>query len=113
MSHFEDETCDKCGATIVLERGTRRPSPFQFIVSTNPDDEDRFVYEEHTRILCTKCELKLLWWIDEDDESGECDVDLPPQIKSGRHIRQIASELNQLADDLEGGFDDMNTEDNQ
>ena len=119
MSHPEiDDTCDKCGSAIVTDTHARRPTAFHFIVSRRVPDEERatdddetlmdgVLYQEEARVLCKKCELKLLWWIDEDDASEALDVDLPPRIETAQHIRAMASELDGLADELETGLDDL------
>lgn len=119
MSYHDDGTeCDKCGATIVAEAHGRRPKPFQFVVSREVPDEERssdddetlmdgVLYQEEARVLCKKCELKLLWWIDEDDGSGVYDVELPPRIESARFLKEMSDELEALAEDLETGLDDL------
>lgn len=100
----ETETCDRCGATIVLEFPDEvRPLNLAFEVSD--DDSDGPVYEQRTRILCDACEQDLLDWIDEGGiDRSDC-VDLPRMVDAAETITRTANTLDQLANVLETELD--------
>lgn len=104
MNQHVKRECDRCEATIV-DSIHDRPNPFQVVIPEQSEDDQQVNYEVFERVLCRECESALLDWIDNPDVDRSEQVDMPYVERTVRGLREIATDLDGVADELEDEAD--------
>lgn len=92
---METQRCDRCDAMIVRGPGHGPKRARQITI-----EDGEHAYTTVERVLCQSCEEAFLEWIDEGTD-GPGGVDLPHRLRTGAVLRNVAEELESIADTVD------------